>query len=152
MIERYLPVFIVRVILAEILSTIGGFGSSVYFAPIANFFLDFQSVLGITALFNLLSNVSKIAIFKKGFDKKIVLTLGIPAVNFVSVGAWLSKFLDLTILNYLLGTFLVVLILIFLIFKQLVVSPNTKNSIIEGAASGLSAGIQVLAGPFGELR
>jgi uncharacterized membrane protein YfcA len=107
MLERYLPIFIILSILAEILGTVGGFGSSVYFVPIANFFLDFQSVLGITALFHLSSNVSKIALFRKGFDKSIVFTLGIPAVIFVSVGAWLSKFLDPTILTYLLGIFLI---------------------------------------------
>lgn len=141
MLDDYLPIFIILSILAEILGTVGGFGSSVYFVPIANFFLDFQSVLGITALFHLSSNVSKIAIFKKGFDKKIVLTLGIPAVIFVSVGAWLSKYLDPTILTYLLGIFLVVLSLVFLIFKTLVVRPNTKNAMIGGSLSGLSAGI-----------
>lgn len=141
MLERYLPLFIILSILAEILGTVGGFGSSVYFVPIANFFLDFQSVLGITALFHLSSNMSKIALFKKGFDKKIVMTLGIPAVIFVSVGAFLSKFLDPTLLTYLLGVFLIVLSLIFLIFKKLVVSPNIKNAVIGGSLSGLSAGI-----------
>lgn len=141
MLDRYLPVFIILALLAEVLGTVGGFGSSVYFVPIANFFLDFQSVLGITALFHLSSNISKIAIFKKGFDKKIVLTLGIPAVIFVSVGAWLSKYLDPTILTYLLGVFLIVLSLAFLLFKNLVLRPNTKNALIGGSLSGLSAGI-----------
>lgn len=141
MIDHYLPIFIILAILAEILGTVGGFGSSVYFVPLANFFLDFQSVLGITALFHLSSNISKIAIFKKGFDKKIVLTLGIPAVVFVSIGAYLSKFLDPTILTYLLGAFLIVLSLVFLLFKQLVVHPTTKNAMIGGSLSGLSAGV-----------
>ena len=65
MITRYLPIFIILSILAEILGTIGGFGSSVFFVPIANMFFDFQSVLGITALYHLSSNVTKIAFFKK---------------------------------------------------------------------------------------
>lgn len=141
MLDRYLPIFIILAILAEVLGTVGGFGSSVYFVPIANFFLDFQSVLGITALFHLSSNISKIALFKKGFDKRIALTLGIPAIIFVSVGAWLSKYLDPTILTYLLGAFLIALSLVFLLFKKLVVSPNTKNAVIGGSLSGLSAGI-----------
>ncbi len=141
MLERYLPIFIILALLAEILGTVGGFGSSVYFVPLANFFLDFQSVLGITALFHLSSNLSKIAIFKKGFDKKIALTLGIPAVLFVSVGAYLSKYLDPIFLTYLLGIFLIILSMIFLIFKNLGVVPNTKNAIFGGSLSGLSAGI-----------
>jgi uncharacterized membrane protein YfcA len=140
MLSRYLPIFIILSLIAEVLGTIGGFGSSVYFVPMANFFFDFQSVLGITALYHLSSNISKIVFFKKGFDKKIVLTLGLPAVLFVSIGAYLSQYFDPKILTYILGFFLIILSLLFLIFKQLKVSAKTSNAIIGGSISGLSAG------------
>ncbi len=140
MLTRYLPIFIILSLLAEVLGTIGGFGSSVYFVPMASFFFDFQSVLGITALYHLSSNISKIAFFKKGFDKKIVLTLGIPAILFVSIGAYLSQFFDPKILTYVLGFFLIALSLLFLINKQLKVNAKTRNAIIGGSLSGLSAG------------
>jgi uncharacterized membrane protein YfcA len=39
--------FILLALLAEVIGTVGGFGSSVFFVPVANFFLDFQSVLGL---------------------------------------------------------------------------------------------------------
>ena len=149
MLSKYLPIFIILALLSEILGTVGGFGSSVYFVPVANFFLDFQSVLGITALFHLSSNVSKIALFKKGFDKKIVLNLGIPAIIFVSVGAYFSKYLDPKILTYILGFFLIGLSLLFLIFKQLRARPTKRNAIIGGSLSGLSAG---LLGTGGAIR
>lgn len=141
MLERYLPIFIVLTIIAEILGTVGGFGSSVYFVPIANFYIDFQDVLGITALYHLASNLSKIALFRKGFDKKIVISLGIPAVIFVSLGAYLSKFLDPKVLTFALGLFLIALSLVFLIKKELKVTSKTKNAFFGGALSGLSAGI-----------
>ena len=141
MITRYLPIFIILSILAEILGTIGGFGSSVFFVPIANMFFDFQSVLGITALYHLSSNVTKIAFFKKGLDKRIVLYLGVPAIIFVSIGAFFSKYLDPKILTYILGVFLIILSLLFLIFKQLKILPKTRNAIIGGSLSGLSAGV-----------
>jgi uncharacterized membrane protein YfcA len=149
MLTRYLPVFIILSLIAEILGTVGGFGSSVFFVPIANFFFDFQSVLGITALFHLASNVSKIAIFKKGFDKKIVLNLGIPAIIFVSVGAYFSKYLDPKILTFILGFFLISLSLLFLIFKNFVIFPTTRNAVFGGSLSGLSAG---LLGTGGAIR
>ena len=149
MLSRYLPVFIILSLIAEVLGTVGGFGSSVFFVPIANFYFDFQSVLGITALFHLSSNASKIAIFKKGFDKKNVLNLGIPAILFVSVGAYFSKFLDPKILTYILGIFLIFLSLLFLIFKKLKINPNKKNAIVGGSLSGLSAG---LLGTGGAIR
>ncbi len=88
MLSKYLPIFIVLSLLAEIFGTVGGFGSSVFFVPVANFFLDFQSVLEITALFHVSSNITKIAFFRKGIDKKIIPTLGIPAVLFVTLGAF----------------------------------------------------------------
>ena len=149
MLSRYLPIFIILAILSEILGTIGGFGSSVYFVPLANFFLDFQSVLGITALFHLSSNISKIVLFKKGFDKKIVLNLGIPAVIFVSIGAYFSSYFNPKILTYVLGFFLIGLSLVFLIFNQLKVSPTNRNAIFGGSLSGLSAG---LLGTGGAIR
>tara|TARA_R110002072_G_scaffold59514_3_gene151575 strand:+ start:13673 stop:14401 length:729 start_codon:yes stop_codon:yes gene_type:complete len=141
MLTRYLPVFIILSLLAEIFGTVGGFGSSVFFVPVANFFLDFQSVLGITALFHLSSNVTKIAFFRKGIDKEVILQLGVPAVIFVIIGGFLSKYLDPTLLTYILGIFLIVLSLVFLIFKKLVVKPTPKNAFTGGVLSGLSAGI-----------
>jgi len=149
MLARYLPIFIILSLIAEILGTVGGFGSSVFFVPIANFFFDFQSVLGITALFHLSSNVTKIAFFKKGLDKQLILSLGIPAIVFVLIGAFLSKYFNPIILTYILGFFLITLSLLFLFFKQLKVSPKTKNAIIGGSLSGLSAG---LLGTGGAIR
>lgn len=149
MLTRALPIFVILTLLAEILGTVGGFGSSVFFVPIANFYFDFQSVLGITALFHLASNTTKIAFFRKGFNKRIVLALGIPAVLFVLLGAYFSKFLDPKILTYILGCFLIVLSLSFLIFQKLKVNPKTNNAIIGGSLSGLSAG---LLGTGGAIR
>ena len=149
MLSKYLPIFIILAMISEILGTVGGFGSSVYFVPVANCFLDFQSVLGITALFHLSSNITKIALFKKGFDKKIVLTLGLPAILFVSIGAYFSNYFNPKILTYILGFFLVGLSLLFLIFKALRVKASTKNAIVGGSLSGLSAG---LLGTGGAIR
>ncbi|MFD0863775.1 sulfite exporter TauE/SafE family protein [Sungkyunkwania multivorans] len=146
---RYLPLFILLSLLAEMLGTIGGFGSSVFFVPMASYFLDFQSVLGITALYHLSSNISKIAFFRKGFDKKLALSLGIPAVIFVSVGAYLSKFADPQLLTYILGIFLILMSLIFIIFKQIRITPKTGNAIVGGTLSGMSAG---LLGTGGAIR
>jgi uncharacterized membrane protein YfcA len=149
MLTRYIPIFVILSLLAEVLGTVGGFGSSVFFVPIANFFFDFQSVLGITALFHLSSNVTKIAFFKKGIDKRLILYLGIPAVIFVSIGAFFSKYFNPLILTYILGLFLIVTSLLFLIFKKLMVIPNSINAILGGTLSGFSAG---LLGTGGAIR
>lgn len=145
----HLYVFTALALVAEILGTVGGFGSSLFFVPIASRFLDFHSVLGITALFHVCSNLSKIAMFRHGFNKKLILYVGIPAVVFVIVGAYLSKYLDANKLKIFLAIFLMSLSLFFLLFKNFNVKPTTSNSLLGGVFSGLSAG---LLGTGGAIR
>ena len=141
--------FIVLALLAEILGTIGGFGSSVFFVPIASLFLDFQSVLGITAIFHVSSNITKIVFFKHGFDKGLILKVGIPALVFVVIGAYFSKYLDVKKLEIGLAIFLIVTSLAFLLIKNLSLKPTTINSLLGGTFSGLMAG---LIGTGGSIR
>ena len=141
--------FILLALLAEILGTVGGFGSSLFFVPIASYFLDFHSVLGITALFHVSSNLSKIAFFRKGFDKKLIVSIGIPAVSFVIVGALLSKSIETKMLEVSLAIFLIIVSLILLMFRSLELKPTLSNSIGGGIFSGLIAG---LLGTGGAIR
>jgi hypothetical protein len=144
-----LPIFIFLALLAEILGTVGGFGSSLFFVPIASYFLDFHSVLGITALFHVSSNLAKIVFFRKGFDKKLMISIGIPAVIFVVAGAFLSKYIDTKILELSLAIFLIVVSVLLLIFKKFELKPTVTNSIGGGIFSGLIAG---LVGTGGSIR
>jgi len=146
---QFLPLFIILALIAEILGTVGGFGSSLFFVPIAGYFFDFHSVLGITALFHVSSNISKIAFFRKGFDKKLILTIGLPAVIFVICGAFLSKFVNGSLLQILLAIFLIILSLLLMIYKNLKLKPTTFNAITGGALSGITAG---LLGTGGAIR
>ncbi|MDC6387835.1 sulfite exporter TauE/SafE family protein [Maribacter sp. PR1] len=141
--------FLLLALVAEIIGTVGGFGSSVFFVPIGNFFFDFHFVLGLTALFHLFSNVSKIMLFKKGLDKKLLMNIGIPSVIFVIIGGFLTKVVDSSFLEITLALFLVSLSLLFLIKKDLVINPNKKNAITGGVLSGFSAG---LLGTGGAIR
>lgn len=141
--------FVAGSLLAEVLGTVGGFGSSVYFVPLAGYFLDFNSVLGITALYHLSSNLTKIAVFKKGLDTRLLIYLGIPAVVFVSLGAWLSKYVSAVFLTFLLGALLVLTSVFLLIRSNWKLDANKRNAIFGGGLSGLSAG---LLGTGGAIR
>lgn len=145
----YLIIFILLALVAEILGTIGGFGSSLFFVPIAGYFLDFHSVLGITALFHISSNLTKIYFFKKGVDWKLIIQIGIPSVIFVIAGAFLSKFLDTKLLEFILAIFLIALSTLFLAKQKLVVPPTKLNNISGGILSGFLAG---LVGTGGSVR
>lgn len=149
MTTEYLIYFTLLAIVAEILGTVGGFGSSLFFVPVAGFFLDFHSVLGVTALFHLASNISKIALFKNGFDKKLIFNIGVPSVIFVIIGAYLSKFFNNHLLEIVLAVFLISISIILFVFKKLVLKPTLTNSIGGGIVSGLTAG---LLGTGGAIR
>lgn len=141
--------FLLLALLAEIVGTIGGFGSSVFFVPLGNFFFDFQTVLGLTAIFHLGSNLSKIILFRAGMNKRLILSIGLPAVVFVIVGSLLTKSISSDYLELILGIFLIGLSLLFLIRKNLVINPGKKESIVGGSLSGFTAG---LLGTGGAIR
>ncbi|MCP9234577.1 sulfite exporter TauE/SafE family protein [Lewinella sp. JB7] len=140
--------FLVLALVAEIIGTVGGFGSSVFFVPLANFYFDFQTVLGLTAVFHLASNVSKIALFRKGMDRGLILYIGIPSVAFVIVGGLLTRVLTGAWLEMLLGIFLVGFSLLFLL-TRLKVAPHPRPAMVGGAISGFTAG---LLGSGGAIR
>jgi uncharacterized membrane protein YfcA len=145
---NYYLLFILA-LLAEITGTVSGFGSSILFVPLASLFFDFNSVLGITAVFHVFSNISKIILFKKGVDKRLILKLGIPAVIFVIIGAILTKYIPQKE-SELLMNIMLVFFAFFLVYK--INSPleqNDKNLIIGGISSGFLAG---LIGTGGALR
>ena len=136
-----LILFFALALLAEIIGTIGGFGSSVLFVPVASLFFDFHSVLGITAVFHLSSNASKIYLFKKGVDKKLLIRFGIPSIVGVIIGALASNYINAEKLEFSLGIFLVILAVVLLVFRNF--KPDKASLIIpgSGAVSGLTAGL-----------
>ncbi|TNE27851.1 MAG: sulfite exporter TauE/SafE family protein [Bacteroidetes bacterium] len=142
-------IFLLLALLAEVVGTIGGFGSSVFFVPIANFYFDFQSVLGLTAIYHLSSNLSKIVLFKKGLDKRLLLYIGVPSVLFVVLGGWLSKYLNTEYLEAVLGVFLIGLSAVFLLLPRWVIRASNANAVTGGVLSGFSAG---LLGTGGAIR
>ena len=112
-----------------------------FFVPIANFYFDFETVLGLTALFHLASNLSKIAQCRKGLDWKLITYLGGPAVVFVIIGGLLTKYLQGYWLEIGLGVFLILLSSLFLIRKELVIKAGKKEAFVGGTLSGFLAGL-----------
>ena len=133
--------FLLLALFAEILGTIGGFGSSLFFVPMASFFLEFHAVLGLTALFHVSSNLIKIAFFRAGIDKSLIIKMGIPSVIFVSIGAYLSKYFEGTALKLLLSIFLIVVSVLLYVFKRFKLSSNNTTIISSGVVSGFVAGL-----------
>jgi uncharacterized protein len=147
-IEQYL-IFILLALLSEIIGTASGFGSSMLFVPIASLFFDFKTVLGITAVFHVFSNLSKIALFRKGINKDIVIKLGIPAVIFVIIGAYITTFLPAKQIELGMNIMLVVLAVYLIINFNKTLKQTNTTLITGGIVSGFLAGV---AGTGGALR
>jgi uncharacterized membrane protein YfcA len=146
--EKY-TLFIILGFIAEIIGTVSGFGSSILFVPIASMYFDFKSVLGITAVFHVFSNLSKIGMFSKGINKEIVLKLGIPAVIFVLIGAWATTLFQTQELELSMNILLIFLALYLFINFNKKINQANKNLYLGGTLSGLLAG---LVGTGGAIR
>lgn len=146
--EKY-SLFIILAFIAEILGTVSGFGSSILFVPVASIFFDFKTVLGITAIFHVFSNLSKILLFRKGIRKDIVIKLGIPAVIFVIIGALATTYLPAKEIELAMNIILVFLALYLLFNMNKPIQQTNSNLYIGGITSGLIAGF---AGTGGAIR
>jgi uncharacterized protein len=142
-------IFLLLALLAEILGTISGFGSSILFVPLASLFFDFKVVLGITAIFHVFSNLSKIAFFRKGINKDIAIKLGIPAIIFVSLGALITTLLPTKQIEVFMSLLIFFLAIYLILIQNKKLEQNNKNLYLGGVLSGFFAGI---AGTGGAIR
>jgi uncharacterized membrane protein YfcA len=141
--------FLFLAFISEIIGTVSGFGSSILFVPIASLYFDFTTVLGITAVFHVFSNLSKIALFRNGINKEIVLKLGIPAVIFVTIGALLTSYIPVKQMELTMNIMLILLAIYLLINFNKKLKQTNRNLYIGGSVSGFLAG---LVGTGGAIR
>jgi uncharacterized membrane protein YfcA len=127
-------------LVAEVVGTIGGFGSSIFFVPIASFYFDPKLVLGITAFFHVFSNISKLVLFGKHIKMNIALKFIVPSVIGVIIGALLVAKQSGEIFSLSIGIFLILFALYFLIYPNKTIDATNKNIVIGGSSAGFLAG------------
>jgi uncharacterized membrane protein YfcA len=148
-VEEEIILFFISALIAEIIGTMAGFGSSTIFLPLALLFVDFKTAIILVAIFHLFGNLSRIIFFRQGFDKKIILQFGVPSILFSLLGALLIGVLPQPILKLILGIFLITTSASFLIKPGLKIPANTGSFIAGGSATGF---ITALVGTGGALR
>jgi uncharacterized membrane protein YfcA len=141
--------FFLLALLAEIIGTVSGFGSSILFVPLGTLFIDFKLVLGITAVFHVFSNLSKIFLFQKGVHKNIAIKLGIPAVIFVIIGAYLTSVIPLKQIELAMNLIILALTLFLISGASKKIKQSNFNLYSGGVISGFFAG---LIGTGGAIR
>jgi uncharacterized membrane protein YfcA len=141
--------FFLIALLSEIVGTVAGFGSSVFFVPLAGFFFDFHQVLALTSILHVSSNAAKLLFFGRHVQLRLLLLLGIPSVVAVIIGAYLSTKLELKFDQVILGLFLIAFSLFLLRNPTAKIAATKLNAISAGGIAGFLAG---LIGTGGALR
>lgn len=141
--------FLVLAFFSEVAGTVAGFGSSVFFVPLAGFFFDFHQVLALTSILHVFSNAAKLVLFRSHVQWRLLLLLGIPSTIFVIIGAYLSARLEFKYTELILGLFLIAFSTFFLLRPKAKLSPRPLNAVTAGGAAGFLAG---LIGTGGAIR
>jgi uncharacterized membrane protein YfcA len=141
--------FFLIAFLSEVVGTLAGFGSSVFFVPLAGFFLPFHEVLALTSILHVFSNTAKLVLFGRHVRMRLLLLLGIPSVVCVIIGALLSARLQFRFTELILGLFLIAFSLFFLFKPAARLSQNAANAVAAGGLAGFLAG---LIGTGGAIR
>jgi uncharacterized protein len=132
--------FFLLTLLAEVLGTLGGFGSSVFFVSLGQFFFDFQTILALTGMLHIFSNSAKLLLFRKTIDWKLTLWLGVTSIVLAILGAWLTSRVDFEYAKLVLGIFLIVFSVFFLAKPAITLAPTLTNSLVGGSIAGFLAG------------
>jgi uncharacterized membrane protein YfcA len=134
---------------SEVIGTIAGFGSSVFFVPLAGFLFGFHEVLALTSILHVFSNTAKLVLFGRHVKWRLLLLLGIPSIVLVILGAILSRHAAFKFTELILGLFLILFSLFLLFRPSAKLAPNWANAITCGGIAGFLAG---LIGTGGAIR
>jgi hypothetical protein len=141
--------FLLIAFFSEVVGTVAGFGSSVFFVPLAGFFFGFHEVLALTSILHVFSNTAKLLLFRQHVQWRLLLLLGVPGIVFVILGAFLSRQVEFKFTELILGLFLILFSLPLLLRPATKLTPNALNAISCGGMAGFLAG---LIGTGGAIR
>ena len=141
--------FFLIAFVSEVVGTVAGFGSSVFFVPLAGMLFGFHEVLALTSILHVFSNAAKLVFFRQHVQWRLLLLLGIPSIGLVIVAAYLSTRLEFKFTGLILGLFLIAFSLFLFLKPAVRLSPNAFNAIAGGGIAGFLAG---LIGTGGAIR
>ena len=131
---------------ASALGTVSGFGISTLMVPIMLFFLPYSETLLVVGVVHWFGDVSKLFIFKKGLNWKILLAFGIPGIIAAYIGAALTFQISTIILSRVTGIFLIAYVIFITLRPKFKIKPNTTTAIFGGGFSGLLGGLTGVGG------
>jgi hypothetical protein len=128
-------------LIASMIGTMTGFGTSTIMVPVLSWFLPLPLVLLFVGVIHWFGDIWKMLFFKKGFNWLLILLFGIPGIIASFWAARLPLALPEAWLQRSLGLFLV-LYVAFLWFKPTwKMKPATSNALLGGTLSGFFSGV-----------
>jgi uncharacterized membrane protein YfcA len=133
-------------VVASAVGATSGFGISTIMIPILAMALPPHEAIFLVSIIHWFGNVWNLALYRTGFDKRLVALFGVPGVAMAFAGAYLAVGVDAELLLRTLGGVLTGYSALLLWKPGFRVRPLTRNAVIGGAASGFFAGLVGLGG------
>lgn len=134
-------------LVASIIGTIAGFGTSTIMMPLVLIFLPLKTTLLLVGIIHFFTGLWRVIIFKKASDLKLILAFGIPAVIASAIGAYYAFIFPEEILTKALAYLLIAYAVFIIIKPAFKINFNKRSSIGGGLLSGFMSGIFGVGGP-----
>ena len=131
----------ILVLIASMVGTMTGFGTSTIMVPIFLLFSPLPQTLLFVGIIHWFGDLWKILLFKKGLNWKLILGFGISGIIASCIGASLTFQISEKLLMKILGGFLLAYVIFIFLKPGYRLAKNKKNMIAGGALSGFFAGI-----------
>jgi len=131
----------ILVLIASMVGTMTGFGTSTIMVPILLLFSPLPQTLLFVGIIHWFGDLWKILLFKKGLNWKLILGFGISGIIASYVGASLTFRISERILMKILGGFLLSYVIFLFLKPGFRLAKSKRNMIGGGVLSGFFAGI-----------
>lgn len=133
-------------LLAATIGTITGFGTSTQMIPVLVIFFPPVEAIFLVAIIHWFGDVWKIALFREGFNLRLIALFGVIGLATSYLGAFVSLGANEQILLRLLGAFLVSYALFLIFQSKFKIPAGNAVALCGGALSGFFAGMFGIGG------
>lgn len=136
----------VLVLVASIVGTTTGFGTSTVMVPVVLLFYPPPQTLLFVGIIHCFGNIWKLLIFRQGIQWKLILSFGIPGVAASFLGALLVFEFSSAVLSRILAVFMISYVIYLFINPHFRIKANQVSAATGGLLSGFAAGIFGMGG------
>jgi hypothetical protein len=131
----------VLTLIASVVGTITGFGTSTIMIPVLLFWYPLPQALLLVGIIHWTGDIWKMLLFRKGATVNLLLLFGVPSVIAAYIGARMTLSVEPTILLRILGAALIAYTVFLLFYSSWKLPKTNATAVAGGALSGLMAGI-----------